>query len=83
MAGAAIANALHRQPHRTVQVYESAPEFSERGAAIALAEYAQKAFDAIVPAREVLERAGAVKMNSSRILLVSVIGFRSRQIGFA
>ena len=70
LAGAAMANALSRQPHLHVQVYESAPEFSETGAAIALAEYAQKALDAILPARELLDRAGAVRMSSSRILLV-------------
>ena len=71
LAGAAVANALHNQPHIEIRVYESAPKFSEQGAAIALAEYAQKALDAILPAKALLDRAGGVKINSSRILLVS------------
>lgn len=36
LAGAAIACALYQQPHIRVDVYESAPEFSEKGMASTL-----------------------------------------------
>ena len=72
LAGAAIANALFRQPHLEVQIYESAPEFSERGQAIGLAINAQRALARLVPdAEKMLARAGAVPMHSTRILIVS------------
>lgn len=72
LAGASLANALFCHPHLEVHVYESAPEFSERGAAVGLAINAQRALDAIVPsAKEFLDRAGAVLMNSSRLMTVS------------
>lgn len=73
LAGATLANALVRTPHLQIQVYESAPEFSERGAAIGLATNFQQALAQIIPsAKTILEKAGAVAMNSSRIVLVSL-----------
>lgn len=72
LAGAALANALVRISHVDVHVFESAPEFSERGAAVGLAKNAQSALAQILPsATDLLEKAGAVRMNSSRIILVS------------
>ena len=37
LAGATLANALVKHPHLDVHVYESALEFSERGASVGLA----------------------------------------------
>ena len=71
LAGAALANALINYPHLDVNIYESASEFSERGAAVGIATNAQKALEAIVPsAKELLDRAGAVSMNSTRLMIV-------------
>lgn len=72
VAGAALARALYQQSHIEVDIYESAPEFSEKGMAIGLAINAQRALGKLVPDLEdMFERAGAVMMNSSRIMLVS------------
>ncbi|KAK4208654.1 hypothetical protein QBC37DRAFT_296207 [Rhypophila decipiens] len=83
LAGAALANALVRLPKLEVHVYESAAEFSERGAAVGLSINAQKALErvfsasgtsataATTAAKDILVRAGAVPMNSSRVLLGS------------
>ena len=74
LAGAAITNALINIPHLEVHVYESAPEFSERGAAVGLAINAQRALETIVPsAADLLSRAGAVSMNSTRLVVVRVV----------
>lgn len=76
LAGAAIARALFRQPHLEVHVYESAPEFSERGQAISIAINAQRALARLIPdVEQMFLHAGAVSMNSSRIMIVSVPGF--------
>ena len=73
LAGATLANALVHQPHLEVNVYESAPEFSERGAAVGLAGNAQRSLQAIIPsAEELLNKAGAVSMNSTRVVIVSL-----------
>jgi salicylate hydroxylase len=72
LAGATIANALVQLPYIGVHVFESAPEFSERGAAVGLSTNAQRALDEILPSsKQLLEKAGAVPMNSTRIVLVS------------
>ena len=71
LAGAAIANALIHHPHLEVHIYESSSTFSERGAAVGLAINAQKALDVIIPSgKDLLSRAGAVSMNSTRIVVV-------------
>ena len=73
LAGATLANALVQHSHLEVHVFESAPEFSERGAAIGLAGNAQQALGQVVPSvQELLDRAGAVTKNSSRVVLVSI-----------
>lgn len=73
LAGASIANALLRHSHLDVHVYESAPEFSERGAAIGLASDAQRAMQQVIGVSEaaaMLERAGAVVQASTRMCIV-------------
>ena len=71
LAGATLANALFDQPHLDIHIFESAPEFSERGAAVGLAVNAQRALAEVIPsANELLDRAGAVPMNSTRIVVV-------------
>ncbi|KAI9708183.1 MAG: hypothetical protein M1820_004137 [Bogoriella megaspora] len=70
LAGAALANILFRQDHLEVQLFESAPEFSERGQAISVAINAQHALARVVPdAEDLLKRAGAVPMHSTRLLM--------------
>lgn len=71
IAGAAIANSLIKITQLEVQVYESAPEFSERGAAVGLSASAQRALDCLIPSsQDMLQRAGAVLMSSARIMVV-------------
>jgi salicylate hydroxylase len=72
IAGAAVANALIGITNLDIHVFESASEFSERGAAVGLAINAQRALAQIVPsATELLDKAGAVDMNSTQRFLVS------------
>jgi salicylate hydroxylase len=72
LAGAAIARALYQQAHVEINVYESAPEFSEKGMAVGMAINAQRALGKLVPdVEEMFGRADAMTMNSSRIMLVS------------
>ena len=72
MAGATLANALQKYSHLRVDIYESAAQFSERGAAVGIAVNAQRALSEIGPeTRNALSRAGAVKMHSTRQLIVS------------
>ncbi|KAI1769263.1 salicylate hydroxylase [Hypoxylon sp. FL1150] len=69
-AGATLANALVRLSHVDVHVFESAPEFSGRDAAVGLAKKSQSALAQVLPpGAKLLEKAGAVPMNSSRIIL--------------
>jgi salicylate hydroxylase len=74
LAGAALARSLLPHAHLDVHIYESAAEFSERGMGIIMAVNAQRALKHIVGGEEEVEemfkRAGAVTMNSSRIMMV-------------
>lgn len=73
LAGATLAHALLRHNHLDVHVYESAPEFSERGAAIGLASDAQQALWRVIGEQEtkdLLSRAGAVIQASTRLCIV-------------
>lgn len=73
LAGATIAHALLRHAHLDVHVYESAPEFSERGAAVGLASDAQRALKEVIGEAEtntLLEKAGAVVQASTRLCIV-------------
>lgn len=74
LAGATLANALLKHAHLDVHVYESAPEFSERGAAVGLASDAQRALKQVVGEKEasaLLDKAGAVAQASTRLCIVS------------
>ncbi|KAK7752153.1 hypothetical protein SLS62_005897 [Diatrype stigma] len=72
LAGATLANALINVPHLEIDLYESAAEFSERGAAVTLGPYAQKALQQVLPsAKETLNRAAAVPKPHSRLMLGS------------
>ncbi|KAF2636960.1 hypothetical protein P280DRAFT_532497 [Massarina eburnea CBS 473.64] len=68
LAGATLANALLKHPQLDVHIFESASEFSERGAVVGIANIAQATLSEIRGTVEnVLERAGGVTMTSSRI----------------
>ncbi|KAI0165448.1 salicylate hydroxylase [Hypoxylon sp. FL1284] len=70
LAGVTLANALMRHEHIEFHVYESAPEFSERGGAVGLATNAQQALHRVIPeADAMLKRTGGVQMNSTRIVV--------------
>ncbi|KAI0532348.1 FAD/NAD(P)-binding domain-containing protein [Xylaria digitata] len=74
LAGALVANFLSRKtPLIDVQVYESAPEFQERGLGIGLSKFAVAALEQIIPrASDLLKSdAGAVKIGASRIAIGS------------
>jgi glycine/D-amino acid oxidase-like deaminating enzyme len=72
LAGATLANALYKVPHIAVDVFESAPEFSERGAAVGLSTNAQAALRECVAALDdVLKQAGSVPIASTRLMIVS------------
>lgn len=79
LAGATLANALVQIPQIQILVYESAPTFSERGAAVGLSANAQQALEHVFSntgsqdtyTKDLLSRAGAVPMNSSRVMLGS------------
>ncbi|KAM7223002.1 salicylate hydroxylase [Rhypophila decipiens] len=85
LAGATLANALVQIPHLRIRIYESATIFSERGAAVGLSSNAQQALRHVFSpsssadgedggrayVADLLSRAGAVPMNSSRVMLGS------------
>ncbi|KAI1211102.1 salicylate hydroxylase [Annulohypoxylon truncatum] len=72
LAGASLANALVRHAHLEFHLYESASEFSERGAGVSLSKTAQGALEHINPAApEILRKAGAVAQKSSRNMIGS------------
>jgi len=72
IAGVITANALNKISHIDVHVYESAPEFSERGQGVGLSQLALQALDDIIPsATELLKtQAGAVPIGASRLVIV-------------
>ncbi|KAK6212809.1 hypothetical protein LQW54_004898 [Pestalotiopsis sp. IQ-011] len=81
LAGATVANALFRLQHVDVHVFESAPEFSERGAAVGLSVNAQQALNQILPDyKQMLDKAGAVPMSSSRTILLVAINSKASGI---
>ena len=72
LAGATLINVLQKYPHLDVQIYESAPEFSERGAAVGISSNAQNALSEMSPNLiELLIDAGALRMNSTQLVIVS------------
>jgi salicylate hydroxylase len=74
LAGAVLANALQKHKHISIDIFESAPEFSERGAAVGIATNGQIALAEIGGAvADVIERAGGVTMTSTRLVLVCMM----------
>lgn len=73
LAGCTLAIALVKHPHLDVQVYESASQFTERGAGIGLSPLALEALDDIIPsAIELLKtQAGAVVADAARLVVGS------------
>ncbi|KAI2614959.1 salicylate hydroxylase [Hypoxylon sp. NC1633] len=72
IAGATLANALTKHPHLEIHIYESAPQFTERGAAISFGVNAISALQQAIPsAKALLEEAGAVPMNAARAVIGS------------
>ncbi|KAI1413395.1 FAD/NAD(P)-binding domain-containing protein [Hypoxylon sp. FL1857] len=73
LAGITVAIALARHPHLDVQVYESAPNFTERGAGIGLSPLTLEALDDIIPsAVDFLKtHAGAVEVDAARLVVGS------------
>ncbi|KAI0189055.1 FAD/NAD(P)-binding domain-containing protein [Astrocystis sublimbata] len=73
LAGLTTAIALTKHQHLDVHVYESAPEFTERGAGIGLSPLALEALDDIIPsAVELLKtKAGAVEADAARLVIGS------------
>ncbi|KAI0010716.1 FAD/NAD(P)-binding domain-containing protein [Xylariaceae sp. FL0662B] len=73
LAGITVAIALVKHPHVDVQVYESAPQFLERGAGVGLSPLALEALDDIIPsAIDLLKtQAGAVELDAARLVVGS------------
>ncbi|KAH7067506.1 salicylate hydroxylase [Paraphoma chrysanthemicola] len=72
LAGSTLATALLQHAHLHISIFESAPEFSERGAAVGIATNGQTALREMGKVLGgVIERAGGVVMGSSRICLAS------------
>jgi salicylate hydroxylase len=73
LTGATLVRSLISYAHLDVQLYESAPEFGEIDSATEIATNGQRALQAISPEiYGVLEKAGAVPMNSTRTVIVSL-----------
>ncbi|KAB8290715.1 hypothetical protein EYC80_008354 [Monilinia laxa] len=70
LAGATLLRSLLTHPHLSADIYESASAFSERGAAVGLAINAQNAL-AEMGIADVVQKAGGVRMHSSRTIVVS------------
>jgi salicylate hydroxylase len=71
LAGAILINALLQHSHLHVEIFEYAPEFSERGAAVGIAQNGQAALTEVGgDVATALDRARAVVMSSSRMYMV-------------
>jgi salicylate hydroxylase len=72
LAGATLANALLTHPHLDIHIFEAAPQFSERGAAVGISTNGQVALaESADVLADVIDRAGGVVMTSSRLMIVS------------
>ncbi|RDA90086.1 hypothetical protein CP533_5562 [Ophiocordyceps camponoti-saundersi (nom. inval.)] len=72
IGGCAMANGLMRIPHLDTHVFEAAPDFSERGAALGLGSNHRRALAYLLSSvDETLAKAGAVPMASTRIMIGS------------
>lgn len=73
LAGASLARFLLKKPGLEVNVYESAPEFSERGAAVGIALNGLQAMELMgKDVRAAIDKAGGVESNSNRVCMVSL-----------
>lgn len=73
VAGASLANALAQCDNLSLQLFESAPKFSERGAAVGLSAFAQRALKlAVADYNGLITQSGAVEMGASRVHMVSL-----------
>ncbi|GAW17103.1 hypothetical protein ANO14919_065530 [Xylariales sp. No.14919] len=73
LAGITVAIALSKHRHVDVHVYESSPQFTERGAGIGISPLALEALDDIIPsAIDLLKTsAGAVEADAARLVIGS------------
>ncbi|RCI13924.1 hypothetical protein L249_8146, partial [Ophiocordyceps polyrhachis-furcata BCC 54312] len=72
IGGAAMANAMMQIPHLDTHLFEAAPDFSERGAALGLGSNHRRALAYLLSSvDETLAKAGAVPMASTRIMIGS------------
>ncbi|KAH8597903.1 salicylate hydroxylase [Bisporella sp. PMI_857] len=72
LAGATLFHALMKYSHLDLHVYEAGAQFSERGAAVGLSSNAQAALTEMDPSLiDLLYSAGAVRMNSTRVIIGS------------
>ncbi|KAI1348436.1 FAD/NAD(P)-binding domain-containing protein [Xylaria sp. FL0043] len=73
LAGVTVAIALSKHPHVDVHVYESSPQFTERGAGIGLSPLALEALDDIIPSviHLLKTKAGAVEADAARLVIGS------------
>jgi len=82
LARLTLLNGLLKHQHLSVEVFESAAKFSERGAAVGLGINAQNAMSEIGPAvKEAFTKAGAIPYNSSRAIIVSFATFDNLRFG--
>ena len=73
IAGATLIHVLLKYPHLDVHIYESGPDFSERGAAIGLSSKYQAALKEMDPGlMDIVDAAGATRMASTRLMIVSL-----------
>ena len=73
IAGATLIHVLLKYSHIDVKIYESGPEFSERGAAIGLSSKYQAALKEMDPGlMDIVDAAGATRMASTRLMIVSL-----------
>ncbi|KAK5988398.1 6-methylsalicylic acid decarboxylase atA [Cladobotryum mycophilum] len=65
IGGITLANGLVRIPHLDIHVFESKPDFSERGAAVGLSGNAMRALEHLLPSvTETLDKAGGTRNGS-------------------
>ncbi|KUJ09970.1 FAD/NAD(P)-binding domain-containing protein [Mollisia scopiformis] len=70
LAGLTLLNGLLKYPHLSVEIFESATNCSERGAAVSLGINAQNALHELGPVlEEAVSLAGAIPYNSSRAMI--------------
>ena len=70
LAGSILMNALSKHSNLDVNVYESSGQFNERGASVGLSGNASRALE-LMDLKSVLPKAGAVRVNGMRLMMVS------------